>query len=104
MKQIDVKATIQEGMFYNTPAVVLDQYISPASVTYGYTGTGDVQVSITNPYPRENGNFVEADFVWATVPTSYPNAVGFLGQPYRAIRLTNAALDDTLTVIQAGMK
>lgn len=104
MKQIDVQATVQEGMGYVTPAVVLDQYIAPAGVTYGYTGTGSVEVSITNPYPRENGNFVEADFVWASAPTSYPNAVGFLGQPYRAIRLANASQGDTLTVIQAGIK
>jgi hypothetical protein len=103
MKQIDVKATIQDGMGYNTPAVVLDQYIAPTGVTYGYTGTGSVQVSITDPYPKENGNFVEADFVWGPPTTAYPNAVGFLGQPYRAIRLYNAGLNDTLTVIQAGI-
>jgi len=103
MKQIDVKATISDGESYSTPAVVLDQYIAPTGVTYGYAGTGSVQVSITDPYPKENGDFVEANFVWAPPSTTYPNAVGFLGQPYRAIRLYNAALNDTLTVIQAGI-
>jgi hypothetical protein len=88
----------------DTPAVVLDQYLTPFSVTYGKTGSGDVEITLTDPYPVENGEFVAPTFVWATAPTAAPNAVGFLGQPYRAIRLSGGAEGDTLTVIQAGVK
>ena len=100
MKLIQVTANA-EG---DTEAVVLDQYQAPFQVTYGYTGTGDVEVSITPPYPKTDGNFTEATYVWASAPTAYPNAVGFLGQPYTAIRLSGGAEGDVLTVIQAGVK
>lgn len=88
----------------NSPAVVLDQYQNPFSVSYAKTGSGTVQVSLTDPFPVENGNFVAATYTWATAPTSAPNASGFLGQPYRAIRLTGAANGDQLTVVQSGVK
>ena len=87
-----------------TDPVILDQYIAPNAVTYVKTGSGTVQVSTTDPYPVENGNFTTATFTWVTAPTSYPNADGFLGQPYRAIRISGGAAGDTLTVIQAGIK
>lgn len=88
----------------NTPAVVLDQYLTPFQVTYAKSGSGTVQVSLTNPYPVVNQDFVTANFVWETAPDLTPNAAGFLGQPFRAIRLTGASQGDTLTVIQAGVK
>lgn len=87
-----------------TAPVVLDQYQNPASVTYTKTGSGTVQVSVTDPYPRVNGEFVEASYTWVTAPTTAPNASGFLGQPFRAIRLSGGAQGDKLTVIQAGVK
>lgn len=88
----------------DTPAVVLDQYLTPFQVTYAKSGSGTVQVSLTDPYPVQNGNFVAPNFVWETAPDITPNAPGFLGQPFRAIRLTGAAQGNTLTVIQAGIK
>ena len=87
-----------------TTPVVLDQYQSPFSVTYYKTGSGAVQVTTTDPYPKVNGDFVEATYSWITAPTGSPNAANFLGQPYRAIRLSGGAEGDTLTVIQAGVK
>lgn len=87
-----------------TPVVVLDQYIAPFQVTYSKTGSGTVQVTTTDPYPKENGDFTTASFTWVTAPTTAPNATGFLGQPYRAIRLSGGAEGDTLTVIQAGVR
>ena len=87
-----------------TPAVVLDQYQNPFSVSYVKTGSGTVQVSLTDPYPVENGDFTTASFTWVTAPTTSPNAAGFIGQPYRAIRLSGGAEDDTLTVVQSGVK
>lgn len=87
-----------------TAPVVLDQYISPFSVSYAKTGTGAVEVSLTDPFPVENGNFVAPVFTWITAPTSAPNGSTSLGQPFRAIRLSGAAPGDTLTVAQAGVK
>ena len=87
-----------------TAPVVLDQYQGPANVTYAKTGSGTVQVTTTDPYPKVNGDFTTATFSWVTAPTGSPNAAGFLGQPYRAIRLSGGAQGDTLTVIQAGVK
>lgn len=87
-----------------TPAVILDQYLTPFNVTYSKTGSGTVEVSVTDPYPQVNGDFTTATFVWVTAPTSYPNAAGFLGQPYRAVRLSGGAQGDKLTVIQAGVR
>jgi hypothetical protein len=91
-------------VFGNTPAVVLDQYLTPFQVTYAKSGSGTVQVSLTDPYPVQNGSFVTANFVWETAPDLPPNATGFLGQPFRAIRLTGASQGETLTVIQSGVK
>lgn len=88
----------------NSPAVVLDQYLTPFQVTYSVVGGGNVEVTATDPFPVENGNFVQATFTWIPVPTSAPNATGFLAQPYRAIRISGAAPGATLTVIQAGVK
>jgi len=87
-----------------TPAVVLDQYQNPFNVSYVKTGSGTVQVSLTDPYPVVNGDFTTASFTWVTAPTTSPNAAGFIGQPYRAIRLSGGAEDDTLTVVQSGVK
>ena len=89
----------------NTPAVVLDQYLTPNNVTYvSSNGTATVQVSVTDPFPvnAKTGAFVAPTFVWVTAPTTAPNAAGFLAQPFRAIRLTGGTLGDTLTVVQAG--
>ena len=100
MRQVTVPA---DATGASTP-VVLDQYITPFQVTYSKTGSGTVQVTATDPYPVENGNFVSATFTWITAPTSAPNTATFLAQPYRAIRLSGAAEGDTLTVIQSGVK
>lgn len=87
-----------------TAPVVLDQYQNPFSVTYVKSGSGTVQVTVTDPYPKVNGDFTAPTFTWVTAPTGSPNASGFLGQPYRAIRISGGAEGDTLTVIQAGVK
>lgn len=100
MRQVTVTAD-SSG---DTPAVVLDQYITPFQVTYSKTGSGTVQVTATDPYPKVNQDFVEATFTWISAPTAAPNTATFLAQPYRAIRLTGAAENDTLTVIQSGVK
>jgi hypothetical protein len=100
MRQVTVTA---DATGVTTP-VVLDQYIAPFQVTYSKTGSGTVQVTATDPYPVENGNFVSATFTWITAPTAAPNTATFLAQPYRAIRLSGAAEGDTLTVIQSGVK
>jgi len=99
MRQVKVTA---DSTGVTTP-VVLDQYIAPFQVTYSKTGSGTVQVTATDPYPVENGNFVSATFTWITAPTAAPNTSTFLAQPYRAIRLSGAAEGDTLTVIQSGV-
>jgi hypothetical protein len=99
MRQVKVTA---DSTGVTTP-VVLDQYISPFQVTYSNSGSGTVQVTATDPYPVENGNFVSATFTWITAPTAAPNTATFLAQPYRAIRLSGAAEGDTLTVIQSGV-
>ena len=100
MRQVTVTADATGA----TTPVVLDQYITPFQVTYSNSGSGTVQVTATDPYPVENGNFVSATFTWITAPTSAPNTATFLAQPYRAIRLSGAAEGDTLTVIQSGVK
>jgi hypothetical protein len=100
MRQVTVTADATGA----TTPVVLDQYITPFQVTYSKTGSGTVQVTATDPYPVENGNFVSATFTWITAPTAAPNTTTFLAQPYRAIRLSGAAEGDTLTVIQSGVK
>ena len=100
MRQVTVTADATGA----TAPVVLDQYQGPANVTYAKTGSGTVQVTTTDPYPKVNQDFTTASFTWVTAPTGSPNAVGFLGQPYRAIRLSGGTTGDTLTVIQAGVK
>lgn len=87
-----------------TAPVVLDQYISPFSVSYAKTGSGTVEVTLTDPFPVSNGNFVAPSFTWITAPTGAPNSATSLGQPFRAIRLSGASPGDTLTVVQAGAK
>ena len=98
------QTTVTAGVSGATSAVVLDQYQNPFSVSYVKTGTGTVEVSLTDPYPVVNGNFTTATFTWVTAPTTSPNADGFLGQPYRAIRLSGGTAGDTLTVVQSGVK
>jgi len=89
----------------DTDPVIIDQYLNPSSVTYYKSGSGGtVQVTVTDPYPVVNGNFTAASFTWVTAPTTAPNAANFLGQPFRAIRLTGATAGDTLTVVQAGAR
>ena len=106
MRQITVAATIADDEDFVSPPVVLDQYIAPFQVTYSlsFESAGTVEVAIEDPYPISNGDFVEPTFTWVTAPTTAPNADGFLGQPFRAIRLSGAAENDTLTVIQAGVQ
>jgi hypothetical protein len=98
------QTTVTAGVSGETSAVVLDQYQNPFSVSYAKTGSGTVQVSLTDPYPVANGDFTTASFTWVTAPTTSPNAAGFLGQPYRAIRLSGGASGDTLTVVQSGVQ
>lgn len=100
MRQVTVTAN-SSG---DTTPVVLDQYITPFQVTYSKTGSGTVQVTATDPYPKVNQDFTTASFTWITAPTAAPNTATFLAQPYRAIRLTGGAENDTLTVIQSGVK
>lgn len=86
-----------------TDPVVLDQYIAPFQVSYVNSGSGTVQVSQTDPYPVVNQQFTAPTFTWITAPTAAPNTATFLGQPFRAIRLSGATAGDTLTVVQAGV-
>mgnify|MGYP003336939385 FL=1 len=98
------QTTVTADVAGDTPVVVLDQYIAPFQVTYAKTGSGTVQVSATDPYPVVNGDFTTASFTWISAPTTAPNTATFLAQPYRAMRLTGGAENDTLTVIQGGVK
>lgn len=98
------QTTVTANVSGDTPAVVLDQYQAPFQVTYAKSGSGTVQVTTTDPFPFVNGDFTSPTFAWVTAPTGSPNASGFLGQPYRAIRLTGGTAGDTLTVIQSGVK
>ena len=100
MRQVTVTADVTGA----TAPVILDQYQNPFSVSYVTTGSGTVQVTLTDPYPVVNGNFTTASFTWVTAPTTAPNATGFLGQPFRAIRLSGGTQGDTLTVVQSGVK
>lgn len=106
MRPVTVTADIANGETFVSAPVVLDQYLTPTNVTYSKTGSGTVQVTTTDPFPKDpaTGNWIEPTFTWISAPTTSPNATGFLGQPYRAIRLSGAAEGDTLTVIQAGVK
>ena len=100
MKQVIVTAD-SSG---NSPAVILDQYISPFSVSYSASGSGTVQVSLTAPYPVSQQDFVAATFTWVTAPTTPPNPPAILAHPYKPIRLSGGAEGDTLNVVQAGIK
>lgn len=107
MRQVTVTANISDGgesPTYASAPVVLDQYIAPFEVSYAKTGSGTVQVSLTDPFPKVNGDFTTPSFTWITAPTGAPNSATSLGQPFRAIRLSGAADGDTLTVVQAGVK
>ena len=105
MRQVTVQADILvTGTTYSTQPVIIDQYISPNAVTYSVVGSGTVEVTTTDPYPVVDLDFTTADFTWVTAPTGAPNSDGFLGQPFRAIRLTGATGGDSLTVIQAGVR
>ena len=107
MRIVTVKtATYEPSSGYVSPPVVLDVNITPFQVTcLPETGTAQVQVSVADPYPEVNGKFVEqTNFQWFAAPTTFPNATGYLGQPYTAVRLVSAIENDTLTVIQAGIK
>lgn len=99
----EVTVTVPDGATVTAP-VVPDQYIAPFQISYSKTGSGTVQVSFTDPYPVVNGNFTTANFTWLTASTVAPNGSTSIGQPVRAIRLSGAAVGDTLTVIQAGVK
>jgi hypothetical protein len=86
-----------------SPVVPLDQYLTPFSVTYK-ASAGTVQVTTDSPFTNDiTGKYVAPTMTWVSAPTTGPNASGFLGQPFRAIRLSGSA-GDTLTVIQAGIK
>jgi len=100
MRQVTV--TVPTGGLSTDP-VIIDQYISPNDVTYS-ASAGTVQVSTTDPYPVVAQNFTTASFTWVTAPTGAPNGANFLGQPFRAIRITGATGGDSLTVIQAGVR
>lgn len=90
------------GGYVSVP-VVLDVNISPFQVSY-FNTSGSVQVSYADPYPKENGKFIEqTNYNWQSAPTSSPNGNNFLGQPFTAIRLV-ANQGDKMTVIQAGIK
>ena len=109
MRQVTVTADIGDGAeveTFSTVPVILDQYQAPFQVTYALSSgaTGSVKVTTTDPYPVVNQDFVEATFDWVDVPTTAPNATGFLVQPFRAIYLEGATEGDTLTVIQSGVK
>lgn len=100
------QTTVTVGVSGATEPVVLDQYLDPFQVTYVKTGSGTVEVSATDPFPKDpvSGNFVAPTFTWVTAPTGAPNGANFIGQPYRAIRLTGGTGSDSLTVIQAGVR
>lgn len=100
MRQVTVTADATGA----SAPVVIDQYLNPSSVSYTKTGSGTVQVTLTDPYPVSQQDFVAASFTWVTAPTTAPNASGFLGQPFRAIRLSGGAEGDTLTVVQSGAR
>ena len=108
MRIVTVKTATYEPSsgFFASPPVVLDVNIAPFQVTcLPETGTAQVQVSVADPYPKVNGKFVEqTNFEWFNAPTTSPNAIGYLGQPYTAVRLVSAVQNETLTVIQAGIK
>ena len=100
----EVSVTIPAAATVSDP-VPLDQYISPFSVTYK-ASAGTVQVTYDDPFTNSiTGTYVAPVLNWISAPTASPNGtVGFLGQPFKAIRLSAGTAGDTLTVIQAGIK
>ena len=99
----EVIVTIPAAATVSAP-VPLDQYISPFSVTYK-ASAGTVQVTYDDPFTNSiTGTYVAPSLTWIPAPTDGPNAAGFLGQPFKAIRLSAGTAGDTLTVIQAGIK
>ena len=99
----EIVVTIPTGGTTTDP-VILDQYQAPFQVTYANSGSGTVQVSVTDPYPVSGVTFTTATFAWIAAPTTAPNTATFLAQPYRAMRINGGAAGDTLTVIQSGVK
>ena len=100
----EIVVTIPTGGTTTDP-VILDQYQAPFQVTYANSGSGTVQVSVTDPYPvTAGGTFTTATFAWIAAPTTAPNTATFLAQPYRAMRINGGTAGDTLTVIQSGVK
>lgn len=92
---------------YESEPVVLDVNITPFQVTYfSPSSSATIEVSVADPYPVENGKFVEqTNYAWVPAPTSFPNGGGFLGQPFTAIRIIDPNTPPAeLTVIQAGIK
>ena len=59
MREVIVTATAGG----DTPPVVIDQYLNPASVTYYKTGSGTVQVTVTDPYPVVDLEFTAPTFI-----------------------------------------
>lgn len=98
MRQVTVTADATG----NSSPVVLDQYITPFNVTVNFSGTGSLEVSTTDPFPKVNGDFVAPTFTWIA-DTTLADTIGNLYTPVRAVRLTGATPGDTLTVIQAGI-
>lgn len=87
-----------------TVPVPLNQYTAPFSVSYVNSGSGTVQVTASDPFPNSTtGAYIVPTFTWVTAPTTGPNAAGFLGQAFRAMRLSGATSGDTLTIMQAGI-
>ena len=99
----EIVVTIPTGGTTTDP-VILDQYQAPFQVTYANSGSGTVQVSVTDPYPVSGVTFTTATFAWIAAPTTAPNTATFLAQPYRAMRINGGTAGDTLTVIQSGVK
>ena len=81
-----------------TVAVPVDIYLTPINVSYVKTGSGTVQISYDDPWPKVDQDFVDPSFTWVNAPSS-----PIVNQPFRAIRLDGGAEGDTLTVIQAGV-
>lgn len=109
MRQITATADIGNGAeleTFSTIPIIVDQYQDPTAITFFTSSAGTVEVSYADPFPKENGNFVEqTTWNWQTPDlTKFPNGPNFIGHPIRAIRLTGAADGDTLTIIQAGVK
>jgi hypothetical protein len=82
----------------DTVAVPVDIYLTPINVSYVHSGSGTVQVTYDDPWPKVNQDFVNPSFTWVTAPAS-----PIVNQPIRAIRLYDGDSGETLTVIQAGV-